>query len=75
MISTLQLVRPTWSPGFEYAADRTFVHQEGTERHYNSALAAWTRHRVVAAAGVEVFGQNPGDLCPAKAWHDARRSG
>jgi hypothetical protein len=50
MISTLQLVRPTWSPGFEYAADRTFVHQEGTVRHYDSALAAWTRHRVVAAA-------------------------
>jgi hypothetical protein len=35
--------------------------------------AEWTC--ALAAAGVEVFGQNPGDLCPAKAWHDERRSG
>jgi hypothetical protein len=42
-------------------------------------IAAWLTEAewtcALAAAGVEVFGQNPGDLCPAKAWHDERRSG
>jgi predicted GIY-YIG superfamily endonuclease len=141
---------PTGRPRY-----RTFVHQEGKARHYDSALAAWTRHRVAASAPhyvyvlrlatgslyvgitradrlarrmqehrraaepdrwpatpgayfvrhhgwgsierlelvpdrsaawlteaewtcalaarrVEVFGQNPGDLCPGKGWRDAR---
>jgi predicted GIY-YIG superfamily endonuclease len=155
---SLSAVTPTLTAWFDYAADRTFVHQEGKARHYDSALAAWTRHRVaaptphyvyvlrlatgslyvgitradrladrmkahkraaepdrgpaspgayfvrhhgwgsverfelvpdriaawlteaewtcaLAARDVEVFGQNPGDLCPAKVWHDERRSG
>ena len=32
--------------------------------------AEWTC--ALAARGVEVFGQNPGDLCPGKGWRDAR---
>jgi hypothetical protein len=148
------VTEPSLVDWLEYAGDRTFVHQEGKTRHYDSALAAWTRHRVVAptpacrllrlasgslyvgitrldrlvqrtkehrraaepdrwpaspgayfvrhhgwgtiarlelvpdriaawlteaestcalaARGVEVFGQNPGDLCPGKAWRGAK---
>jgi hypothetical protein len=32
--------------------------------------AEWTC--ALAARGVEVFGQNPGDLCPGKAWRGAK---
>jgi hypothetical protein len=39
-------------------------------------IAAWMTESVwtcaLAARGVEVFGQNPGDLCPGKVWRDAR---
>ena len=40
------------------------------QRHgRGQAEAEWTC--ALAARGVEVFGQNPGDLCPGKAWRDA----
>jgi predicted GIY-YIG superfamily endonuclease len=44
----LLTVRPTLDAWLAYAADRTFVHQEGKTRHYDTALEAWTRHRVAA---------------------------
>ena len=38
-------------------------------------IAAWLTEAewtcALAARGVEVFGQNPGDLCPGKAWRAA----
>jgi hypothetical protein len=41
---------PSLVAWFEYAGDRTFVHQDGKARYHDSAFTAWTRHRVVSPA-------------------------
>jgi predicted GIY-YIG superfamily endonuclease len=58
------------------------LHGWGSVAHNTSVpdrIAAWVTEAewtcALAARGVEVFGQNPGDLCPGRAWRDDRAWG